>query len=88
MKKITDSNTISDIARIMNCKINVYFVIMLVMLVLNVFILRNISEQLYWHNKTSIEAMACVKDQDCNLNSAIDALEEAERDYYPPEYAD
>lgn len=88
MKKITDSNTISGIAKIMNCKINLYFFIMLVMLVLNVFILRNISEQLYWHNKTSIEAMACVKDLDCNLSSAIDAMEEAERDYYPPEYVD
>ena len=88
MKKITDGNTISGIARIMNCKINLYFFIVLIMLILNVFMLRNISKQLYWHNKTSIEAMACIKDRNCNLNFEADVPEEAERDYYPPEYFD
>ena len=86
MKNQTDNNTFSCMAKIINWKINVYFIILLIMFVLNIFILRNISNQLYWHNKTSIEAMACVKDNDCSLNSAIETLEEAEHDYYPPEY--
>ena len=49
------------------------------MFILNIFMLRNISNQLYWHNKTSIEAMACVKDVDCSLDPLL------EYDYYPPE---
>ena len=86
MKKIEDNNTFSCMAKIINWKINLYFIILLVMMVLNCFILRNISNQLYWHNKTSIEAMACVQDKDCSLNSAVETMEEVERDYYPPEY--
>ena len=72
----------------MSWKLNVYFIIMLIMFVLNIFMLRNISNQVYWYNKTSLEAMACVQDKDCSINSAIEAIDEAERDYYPPEYND
>ena len=88
MKNIKDNNTFLSIAKIMSWKLNVYFIIMLIMFVLNIFMLRNISNQVYWHNKTSLEAMACVQDKDCSINSAIEAIDEAERDYYPPEYND
>ena len=87
MKKPADTNTFSCMAKIINWKINVYFIILLIMFVLNIFMLRNISNQLYWHNKTSLEAMACIQDKDCSINSAIEAIDEAvEHDYYPPEY--
>ena len=88
MNSIKDNNTFTSIAKIMSWKINVYFIIMLIMFVLNIFMLRNISNQIYWHNKTSLEAMACVQDKDCSINSAIEAIDEAEHDYYPPEYID
>jgi len=78
MKKITEE-TFVDMIKLINWKITAYFIILLVMFILNIFMLRNISNQLYWHNKTSIEAMACVKDVDCSLDPLL------EYDYYPPE---
>lgn len=71
MKKAQDNSYVEAI-KLMNWKINVYFIILLVMFVLNIFILRNISDQLYWHDKLSVEAMACIKDENCSLDPVID----------------
>ena len=79
MKKET-KNPYTSIIKMVNWKVNAYFLILLTMFVLNVFILRNISNQVYWHDKLTVEAMACVKDAECSLDPLVS------RDYYPPEY--
>ncbi len=69
-----------NVIKLINWKINAYFIILLTMFVLNIFILHNVSNQLYWHDKLTVEAMACVKDPDCSLDVLI------EQDYLLPDH--
>lgn len=75
MRKFID-NTYTDMAKIINQKINAYFIILLIMFILSIFMLRNISNQIYWHDKITLEAMACVEDPNCNIDVVLEKIEQ------------
>ena len=68
----------SDMINTLYKRMNFVFFILIVLAILNCFSLHFLSKQMYWHDKTNIEAMACLEDKDCSIAPVVD--------YYPPEY--